>query len=182
MKVIDTALPGAKVLVPRVFGDERGFFMESWNARTFAAASIEAAFVQDNHSRSAKGVLRGLHYQIQSPQGKLIRVIAGAVYDVAVDLRASSPTFGRWVGIELSAENKLQCWVPPGFAHGFLSLKDGTELLYKCTDFYAVQAERALLWNDPVLGIIWPLEGIGAPILSAKDAAAKPLAEAEVFP
>ncbi len=182
MNVIETALPGVKLLLPRVYRDDRGFFMESWNAHMFAAAGIDSTFVQDNHSCSAKGVLRGLHYQITSPQGKLIRVIAGAVYDVAVDIRISSPTFGRWAGVELSAENKLQCWVPPGFAHGFLSLRDGTELLYKCTDFYSVQAERSLFWNDPDIAISWPLEGIGAPILSAKDAAAKPLAEAEVFP
>ena len=182
VKVIETTLREVKLLEPGVFRDDRGFFLESWNARAFAAIGIGTAFVQDNHSCSAKGVLRGLHYQIQSPQGKLIRVVAGAVYDVAVDLRASSPTFGRWAGFELSAEDKRQCWIPPGFAHGFLSLRDGTELLYKCTDFYSPQAERALLWNDPEIGITWPLEDIGAPILSAKDAAAKPLAEAEAFP
>ena len=181
MKIADTALPGVKLLEPRVFGDSRGFFLESWNARAFAAAGIDAVFVQDNHSRSAKGVLRGLHYQLQSPQGKLIRVTAGAVYDVAVDLRASSPTFGRWVGFELSAENKLQCWIPPGFAHGFLCLKDGTDFLYKCTDFYDPHAERTVLWNDPAIGITWPLEGM-TPVLSAKDVTACPLAEAEVFP
>jgi len=181
VKVIETALPGVKLLEPRVFGDSRGFFLESWNARTFAAAGIDAVFVQDNHSRSAKGVLRGLHYQLQSPQGKLIRVTAGAVYDVAVDIRASSPTFGRWAGFELSAENKLQCWIPPGFAHGFLSLKDGTEFLYKCTDFYDPKAEHTVLWNDPAIGIAWPLAGM-TPTLSTKDAAARLLAEAEVFP
>ena len=182
MKVIETSLRDVKLLEPRVFRDDRGFFLESWNARTFAAIGIDATFVQDNCSSSAKGVLRGLHYQIHSPQGKLIRVTAGAVYDVAVDLRASSPAFGRWVGFELSAEDKLQCWIPPGFAHGFLSLRDGTEVLYKCTDFYSAQAERTLLWNDPDIGIAWPLEDIGAPILSAKDAAARPLAEVEAFP
>lgn len=181
MKVVETALPDVKLLEPWVFVDNRGFFLESWNARTFAAAGIDAAFVQDNHSHSAKGVLRGLHYQLQSPQGKLIRVIVGAVYDVVVDIRASSPTFGRWTGTELSAENKLQLWIPPGFAHGFLSLQDGTESLYKCTDFYNPQAERTVLWNDPVIGITWPLEGL-TPVISAKDAAAKPLAETEVFP
>ena len=181
MKVIETALSDVKLLEPRVFGDSRGFFMESWNARIFAAAGIDATFVQDNHSCSAKGVLRGLHYQLQSPQGKLIRVTAGAAFDVAVDIRASSPTFGRWVGFELSAENKLLCWIPPGFAHGFLSLQDGTEFLYKCTDFYDPKAEHTVLWNDPSIGIVWPLEGT-TPILSAKDAAARPLSEAEVFP
>lgn len=182
MKIIETAIPEIKLIEPRVFHDDRGFFLENWNARTFAEAGIGTAFVQDNHSRSAKGVLRGLHYQIRNPQGKLVRVIAGAVYDVAVDLRKSSPTFGRWVGFELSAKNMLQCWIPPGFAHGFLSLEDGTELLYKCNDFYAAQFERSLLWNDPALGIAWPLERAGAPILSAKDAAGKPLAETEVYP
>lgn len=181
MKVFDTALSGLKLLEPRVFNDDRGFFLESWNARAFAAVGIDASFVQDNHSRSAKGVLRGLHYQIGSPQGKLIRVVAGAVFDVAVDLRRSSETFGRWVGYELSAENKRQAWIPPGFAHGFLSLRDGTELLYKCTDFYSAQAERSLLWNDPEIGIAWPLSGMTKPLLSDKDAAAKPLREAEVF-
>jgi dTDP-4-dehydrorhamnose 3,5-epimerase len=181
VKVFDTALPGLKLLEPRVFNDDRGFFLESWNARAFAAVGIDASFVQDNHSRSAKGVLRGLHYQIESPQGKLVRVVAGAVFDVAVDLRRSSETFGRWVGYELSADNKRQVWIPPGFAHGFLSLQDGTELLYKCTDFYLAQAERSLLWNDPEIGIAWPLNDIAAPLLSDKDAAAKPLREAEVF-
>lgn len=182
MKIVDTALAEVKILEPAVFRDDRGFFMESWNARTFAAAGIDASFVQDNHSRSAKGVLRGLHYQIQSAQGKLVRVVAGAVFDVAVDLRKPSPTFGRWVGVELSATNMRQCWIPPGFAHGFLSLEDGTELLYKCTDFYSAQAERSLLWNDPSIGIAWPLENIGAPTLSGKDAAAKSFKQVEVFP
>jgi len=179
VKVSDTALPGVKLLEPRVFNDDRGFFLESWNARAFAAVGIDASFVQDNHSLSAKGVLRGLHYQIGSPQGKLVRVVAGAVFDVAVDLRRSSKTFGRWAGYELSAENKRQAWIPPGFAHGFLSLKDGTQLLYKCTDFYSAQAERSLIWNDPEIGIAWPLNG--KPLVSDKDAAAKPLSEVEVF-
>jgi dTDP-4-dehydrorhamnose 3,5-epimerase len=182
LKIVETALPEVKVLEPAVFRDERGFFLESWNARTFAAAGIAENFVQDNHSRSARGVLRGLHYQIRSPQGKLVRVVAGAIFDVAVDLRRSSPRFGRWTGVELSAENMRQCWIPPGFAHGFLSLRDGTELLYKCTDFYSAQAERSLLWNDPAIAIDWPLDGAAAPVLSAKDAAAKTLAEAETFP
>lgn len=182
VKIIETALPDVKVLEPAVFRDDRGFFMETWNARTFADAGIDASFVQDNHSRSAKGVLRGLHYQIGAPQGKLVRVVAGAVFDVAADLRKTSPTFGRWVGVELSAANMRQCWVPPGFAHGFLSMEDGTELLYKCTDFYSAQAERSLLWNDPAMSITWPLENIGVPVLSAKDAAATSFAQAEVFP
>jgi len=182
VKVLETALPGVKLLEPRVFNDGRGFFLESWNAGAFAAAGIDAKFVQDNHSRSAKGVLRGLHYQIQSPQGKLVRVVAGAVFDVAVDLRRSSATFGRWAGFELSAENKRQAWIPPGFAHGFLSLREGTDLLYKCTDFYSAQSERSLCWNDPEIAIVWPLEGIAKPLLSDKDAAAKTLAEAEFFP
>jgi len=181
VKVLETALPGVKLLEPRVFEDDRGFFLESWNARLFAAAGIEAGFVQDNHSCSAKGVLRGLHYQIHSPQGKLVRVVAGAVFDVAVDLRRSSEAFGRWIGFELSAANKRQAWIPPGFAHGFLSLRDGTELLYKCTDFYSAQDERALHWNDPEIAIAWPMDGIAEPLLSGKDAAAKMLAEAEVF-
>jgi len=182
VKVLETTLPGVKLLEPRVFTDARGFFLESWNARTFAAAGIDAAFVQDNHSRSAKGVLRGLHYQIQSPQGKLVRVVAGAVFDVAVDLRKSSRTFGCWAGFELSAENRRQVWIPAGFAHGFLSLREGTEVIYKCTDFYSAQAERALLWNDPAIAIAWPLDGIAAPLLSDRDAAAETLAAAEVFP
>jgi len=181
VKVSDTALPGVKLLEPRVFNDDRGFFLESWNARAFAAVGIDASFVQDNHSLSAKGVLRGLHYQIGSPQGKLVRVVAGAVFDVVVDLRRSSGTFGRWAGYELSAKNKRQAWIPTGFAHGFLSLQDDTELLYKCTDFYSAQAERSLIWNDPDIGIAWPLNVVGKPLLSDKDAAAKTLAEAEVF-
>ncbi len=180
MKIVETALPEVKLLEPLVFGDNRGFFLESWNARTYAAAGIDAVFVQDNHSRSVKGVLRGLHYQIESPQGKLIRVIAGAVFDVAVDVRKSSPNFGRWTGAMLSAENKLQQWIPPGFAHGFLSLEEGTEFLYKCTDFYDPQSERCVLWNDVGIGIAWPLEGM-TPRLSVKDAAGKPLAEAEGY-
>lgn len=181
MKVVQTDIPDVKLIEPRVFRDDRGFFLESWNARNFADAGIAAAFVQDNHSCSSKGVLRGLHYQVKNVQGKLIRVIAGSVYDVAVDIRRSSPTFGRWVGVVLSAENKLQCWIPPGFAHGFLCLEDNTEFLYKCTDYYAPEHERSLLWNDPAIGIAWPLDGM-TPILSAKDAAAVPLANAEVFP
>jgi dTDP-4-dehydrorhamnose 3,5-epimerase len=181
LKVIDTAISDVKLIAPRIFGDERGFFFECWNQKTYSEAGIDAPFVQDNHSRSSQGVLRGLHYQIRHSQGKLIRVVAGSVFDVAVDLRRSSPTFGKWVGAVLSAENKMQFWIPPGFAHGFLCLEDGSEFLYKCTDFYAPEYERSLLWNDPALGIEWPIDGTEL-ILSAKDAAAKPLAESEVFP
>lgn len=180
MNIIETALPGVLLIEPRVFGDDRGFFMESWNAESFAAAGLDLTFVQDNHSKSARGVLRGLHYQNPDPQGKLVRVVAGAVYDVAVDLRRSSPHFGKWVGYELSAENKRMLWVPPGFAHGFLSLADGTEFLYKCTASYRPQHEKSLLWDDPAVGIDWPLDGI-TPLLAAKDAAGTPLAEAETF-
>lgn len=180
MIVTDTALPGVKLIEPRVFGDARGFFLESWNARAFAEAGLDLAFVQDNHSRSAGGVLRGLHYQLDDPQGKLVRVTAGAVFDVAVDLRRSSPAFGRWVGYELSAANHRMLWVPPGFAHGFLVLSDTADFLYKCTRFYAPAHERSLRWDDPGVGIDWPLSGI-APTLSAKDAAAPTLAQAETF-
>jgi dTDP-4-dehydrorhamnose 3,5-epimerase len=181
VKVTPTRLPEVKIVEPQVFGDERGFFYESWNARRFEEAGIAAAFVQDNHSRSVRGVLRGLHYQVSHAQGKLVRVVSGAVFDVAVDLRRSSSAFGQWVGVELSARNKRMLWVPPGFAHGFLSLEDGTEFLYKCTNFYAPEHERSLLWSDPVVGITWPLDGIGEPSLSAKDAAGIPLAEAETY-
>ncbi|GAA0569623.1 dTDP-4-dehydrorhamnose 3,5-epimerase [Rhizomicrobium electricum] len=181
MNVIDTALAGVKIIEPKVFEDRRGFFLESWNARTWAEAGLDLSFVQENHSRSGKGVLRGLHYQIQNTQGKLIRVVAGRVFDVAVDIRKSSPNFGRWIGVELSAENRRQLWIPPGFAHGFLCLEDGSEFLYKCTDFYAPAHERSILWNDPAIGITWPLQGV-APVLSAKDQVGKLLADAEVFP
>lgn len=181
MQVTPTAIPDVLVLEPKVFGDARGFFFESYNRKAFhEATGLDVDFVQDNHSRSAQGVLRGLHYQIQHPQGKLVRVVAGAVFDVVVDIRRSSPTFGQWVGIELSAENKKMLWVPPGFAHGFLVLSDGTEFLYKTTDYYAPASERAIAWNDPQIGIAWPLPF--APLLSAKDQAAVPLHDAEVFP
>jgi dTDP-4-dehydrorhamnose 3,5-epimerase len=180
MRLIPTPLPDLMLVEPIVHGDDRGFFLESWNARAFAEAGLDVAFVQDNHSRSARSVLRGLHYQAANPQGKLVRVVAGAVYDVTVDLRRSSPQFGRWFGVRLSAADKAMLWVPPGFAHGFLSLQDGSELLYKCTDFYDPASERSLLWSDPAIGIDWPLDG-AAPILSAKDAAGTPLAEAETF-
>lgn len=182
MKLVETALPEVKIIEPRVFGDDRGFFLESWNARTFAQAGLDAAFVQDNHSRSAKGVLRGLHYQLVQPQGKLVRVVAGRAFDVAVDLRRSSPRFGQWAGTELSAENRRMLWVPAGFAHGFLSLEDGTDFLYKCTSFYDQEQDRSLLWSDPAMGIDWPLAGLGEPALSDKDREAPPLARAEAYP
>lgn len=179
MKVITTAIPDVLLLEPRVFGDERGFFLESWNKRTFAELGITADFVQDNHSRSQKNVLRGLHYQIEHAQGKLVRVTAGEVYDVAVDLRRSSPTFGRWVGFTLSAADKRMAWIPPGFAHGFLVTSDSAEFLYKTTDYYSPAHERTLLWNDPQLAIPWPLDG--EPLLAAKDKAGTPLALAASF-
>jgi dTDP-4-dehydrorhamnose 3,5-epimerase len=181
MQVTATAIPDVKLIEPKVFGDDRGFFLESWNARAFADAGIDATFVQDNHSRSAKGVLRGLHYQMNPAQGKLVRVVAGAVFDVAVDMRRSSPTFGQWVGETLSAENKRMLWVPAGFAHGFVALADGTELLYKCTEFYTPAAEHSLAWDDPSVGIAWPLDG-AAPLVSAKDAVGTAFADAETYP
>ena len=180
MNIIETALPGLLIIEPRVFGDSRGFFMETWNAGAFAAAGLDLAFVQDNHSRSQKGVLRGLHFQNPRPQGKLVRVTNGAVFDVAVDLRASSPTFGQWVGVELSAENKRMFWVPEGFAHGFLTLEDDTDFLYKCTAPYAPANEFTLAWNDPAVGIEWPVTGID-PIISEKDARGLALADVPVF-
>jgi dTDP-4-dehydrorhamnose 3,5-epimerase len=181
VKVVATAIPDVKLLEPRVFGDDRGFFMESYNRRTFTELTgIDVDFVQDNHSRSAKGVLRGLHYQIRQPQGKLVRVVSGAVFDVAVDLRRSSPTFGRWVGEVLSAENRRQLWVPAGFAHGFLVLSDTAEFLYKTTDYYAPEHERCIAWNDPDLNVAWPLDGT-VPSLSAKDAQGLSFRDAELF-
>jgi dTDP-4-dehydrorhamnose 3,5-epimerase len=179
MKITATALPEVKLIEPKVFGDQRGLFYESWNARDFAAAGIDCEFLQDNHSRSAKGVLRGLHYQLVEPQGKLVRVIQGSVYDVAVDIRKSSPNFGKWIGVTLSAESPSMLWVPPGFAHGFVVLSDPCEFLYKATAYYAPQYERAILWNDPDLGIDWPLAV--APVLSAKDSGAPRLKDAEVY-
>ena len=181
MNVIETAIPGVLIIEPRVFGDERGFFLESWSARSFAAAGLDLSFVQDNHSRSSRGVLRGLHYQQPGPQGKLVRVTAGSVYDVVVDMRRSSPTFGTSVGVELSAANKRMFWVPEGMAHGFLCLEDGTDFLYKCTSLYEPANEHCLLWNDPALGIDWPLGDI-EPQLSAKDVLGKPLSDAVTFP
>lgn len=180
MNVIETTLPEVKILEPRVFGDERGFFLESWNAQTFAGLGLDLDFVQDNHSRSAKGVLRGIHYQVEKPQGKLVRVTAGAVFDVAVDLRRSSPNFGKWVGVELSAKNHRMLWVPAGFGHGFLTLEDGTDFMYKCTDLYAPALERCVAWNDPEVGIDWPLGDI-TPALSAKDQQGDTLAMAEGY-
>ena len=181
MKAIPTELPGVILLEPKVFGDDRGFFFESYNRRAFREATgLDPDFVQDNHSRSARNVLRGLHYQVRQPQGKLVRVTSGEVYDVAVDLRRSSPTFGRWVGLTLSAANRRMLWVPEGFAHGFVVTSEHAEFLYKTTDYYAPEHERSLLWNDPALGIAWPVEG--APLLKPSDAAAPPLASAETFP
>ncbi|MGD9812603.1 MAG: dTDP-4-dehydrorhamnose 3,5-epimerase [Sphingobium sp.] len=181
MKIIRTAIEDVLIIEPAVFGDDRGFFLESWNERTFAAAGLDLTFVQDNHSRSARGVLRGLHYQLPEPQGKLVRAVSGAVYDVVVDVRKSSPTFGKWVGVELSAANRRMFWVPPGMAHGFLCLEDGTDFLYKCSNFYLPEHEHSLLWNDPAIGIEWPLDDI-EPQLSAKDLAGKPLSQAVTFP
>ncbi len=179
MNIIQTDIPDVLILEPKVFGDTRGFFYESYNRRTMSDAGIADDFVQDNHSRSAKGVLRGLHYQTQQTQGKLVRVISGSVYDVAVDLRKSSPHFGQWVGMELSADNKRMAWIPKGFAHGFVVTSDHAEFLYKTTDYWAPQFEHSLLWNDPALGIRWPLSG--EPLIAAKDAAGLPLAQCVVF-
>lgn len=179
MNITPTALPDVLLIEPRVFGDARGFFFESWNEKTYRDAGIREDFVQDNHSRSARGVLRGLHYQIRQPQGKLVRVIAGSIFDVVVDVRRGSPSFGRHATVTLSAETHNQLWVPAGFAHGFCVTSDNAEVLYKTTDFYAPEHERTILWNDPDLGIAWPLEA--APTLSAKDAGGALLKNAEVF-
>lgn len=180
MPVITTALPDVLIIEPNVFADDRGFFYESFNAIKFAELTGEMVhFVQDNHSKSARNVLRGLHYQIQQPQGKLVRVVAGEVFDVAVDIRKSSPTFGRWVGVELTAQNQRQLWIPEGFAHGFVVTSESAEFLYKTTDYWAPQHERTILWNDPTIGIEWPLTG--EPTLSIKDKTAKLLNDAEVF-
>ena len=182
MKFFETKLPGVIRIEPAVHGDDRGFFMETWQAKRFAEAGIDQAFVQDNFSHSAKGTLRGLHYQIQQAQGKLVRVVSGEVFDVAVDLRRSSPHFGQWVGVLLSADNKQQLWVPPGFGHGFLVVSDTAEFEYKCTDFYAPEHERSIRWDDPDIGVDWPLENGLEPLLSAKDAAAPFLKDAETYP
>lgn len=181
MKLIPTAIPDVLILEPKVFGDHRGFFLESWNARTFADLGLNLSFVQDNHSRSSRGILRGLHYQLVQPQGKLVRVTRGEVFDVAVDLRQGSPTLGRWVGVHLSEDNHRMLWVPPGFAHGFLVLSETADFLYKCTDYYAPEHERCIRWDDPTLAIDWPLEGIGTPILSAKDSQGLSFQEADVY-
>ena len=180
MKVIPSSIPDVKLIEPAVFGDERGFFLESWNARAFAEEKIPETFVQDNHSRSTRNVLRGFHYQIRQAQGKLVRVIAGEVFDAVADLRRSSPTFGKWTGATLSAENKRMLWIPPGFAHGFLVTSDYVEVLYKATDYWAPEHECTLAWDDPALAIDWPLSG--APILSQKDAKGALFAIAETYP
>ena len=182
MNIIETAIPDVKIIEPKVFGDHRGFFMETWNQKVFQDAGITAEFVQDNHSKSAHGILRGLHYQLQQTQGKLVRVTSGEVFDVAVDIRRSSPTYGKWVSVLLNDENKRMLWIPSGFAHGFYVTTSSAEFLYKCTDFWAPQYERSLLWNDPQLNIPWPLVDQQEPILSEKDKNGALLSEAEVFP
>lgn len=181
MHIIETEIPDVKILEPRVFGDDRGFFMEIFRDEWFRKHVSDVTFVQDNHSMSARGILRGLHYQLQQPQGKLVRVVSGEVYDVAVDMRRSSPTFGQWVGVTLSADNKRQLWVPAGFAHGFYVTSDSAEFVYKCTDYYAPQYERSLLWNDSRLAIDWPLTSGTDPNLSAKDLQGLPLDLADCF-
>lgn len=179
MKIIDTDIPDVRIIEPQVFGDDRGFFMETFQAQRYAEAGLPHLFVQDNYSRSVKGTLRGLHFQEPKPQGKLVQVLSGSVFDVAVDIRRGSPTFGKWVGVELSAMNKRQLWVPPGFAHGFCVLSDSADFHYKCTEFYAPENERSIAWNDPDLGISWP---VTEPLLSKKDAAGIRLKDAPVLP
>ena len=181
MKVHTTPIDGLLLIEPKVFGDERGFFCETWQAERYREAGVEGTFVQDNHSRSSQGVLRGLHYQIRQPQGKLVRVTHGEVFDVAVDMRCSSATFGQWYGVVLSGENHRQFWVPPGFAHGFYVMSESADFHYKCTDYYAPEHERCLLWNDKAVGIEWPLVDGSEPELSAKDTAGVPLESAEAF-
>lgn len=181
MKIIDTDIPEVKILEPQVFGDERGFFMETWRENWFSEQVCERRFVQDNHSKSRQGILRGLHYQTNNTQGKLVRVVAGEVYDVAVDIRRSSPTFGKWVGVLLSAENKRQLWVPEGFAHGFYVTSETAEFVYRCTNYYDPSSEHSLLWNDPELGITWPLVNGEKPLLAAKDENGRPLKDAVTF-
>ena len=181
MKIIETRIPAVKLIEPVVFGDERGFFMETWNERAFREAGINATFVQDNHSRSVKNTLRGLHYQIKQPQGKLVRVTRGEVFDVAVDLRTSSPTFGQWVGEYLSEENNRMLWVPPGFAHGFLVTSDTADFQYKCTDFYAPNYERSIHWADQSLMITWPIDTESEPLVSEKDRAGVAFSAAEYY-
>lgn len=180
MKVLETAIPGVLIVEPRAFGDDRGFFMETFHAKKYADAGIPGPFVQDNFSRSARGTLRGLHFQEPHAQGKLVQVLAGAVFDVAVDVRRGSPTFGKWVGVELSAQNKRQLWVPAGFAHGFCVTSESADFHYKCTALYSPETERSIAWNDPDVAVAWPLSG--APMLSAKDAAAPRLKDAPVLP
>ena len=182
MEFEPTAIAEVVLIRPKVFGDARGFFMESWERRKFAAAGLDREFVQDNHSRSGRHILRGLHYQILKPQGKLVRVTSGTVFDVAVDIRRASPTFGRWVGVTLSAENHHMLWVPPGFAHGYLVLSDSADFLYKVTDFWAPEHERAIRWDDPTVGVRWPLPAGAQPVLSGKDVAAPLVGDAEVYP
>lgn len=181
MNYIKTSLPGVILIEPIVFGDHRGFFMETWQEKSFRENVADISFVQDNHSKSSRGTLRGLHYQINQPQGKLVRVTSGSVFDTAVDMRKSSPTFGQWVGYKLSAENKRMLWVPPGFAHGFYVLSDNAEFTYKCTDYYAPEYERCLIWSDPSVGIHWPLIKQAPPILSEKDILGSPFSEADHF-
>lgn len=182
MRFLPTRIPEVVVIEPQVFGDSRGFFMETWHARKFAAAGLDLTFVQDNHSKSGQGTLRGLHYQIEQPQGKLVRVVSGEVFDVAVDLRRSSPTFGQWVGEVLSAENRRMLWVPPGFAHGFYVTSESAEFVYKCTEFYAPEHERCIRWDDPELAIVWPLVHGVPSLLSAKDAEGLPFRQAPCYP
>jgi dTDP-4-dehydrorhamnose 3,5-epimerase len=180
MQIVEKALNGVVLLEPKVFGDERGFFMETFNERVFRELTgVTLDFVQDNHSRSARNVLRGLHYQIQQPQGKLVRAVSGSVFDVAVDMRRSSPTYGQWFGAELTAQNKRQLWVPPGFAHGFVVMSDTADFLYKTTDYWAPEFERSLAWNDPTVGVAWPVEG--EPLLSAKDKSGAAFGVAEAY-
>ena len=182
MKITTTALPGVLIIEPKTFGDARGFFLETFQSERYASAGITQSFVQDNHSGSGQGILRGLHYQLHNTQGKLVRAAVGEVFDVAVDIRQGSPTFGKWVGAVLTAENRHQLWVPPGFAHGYYVMSEWAEVFYKATDYYAPEWERSILWNDPAIGIEWPLVGDNLPTLSGKDTAAPALAEAEVFP
>ena len=181
MKIIETEIPEVKILEPAVFSDDRGYFLETWNAKTFATVGLDWQFVQDNHSRSRRNVIRGLHYQIQNTQAKLVRVVTGAVFDVVVDVRRGSSTFGRWVGVELTESNHRMLWIPAGFAHGFLSLRDDTDLTYKCTDVYAARHERTIVWDDPDLAIAWPLPAGQAPLVSPKDVAGQRFASADVF-
>lgn len=181
MEFIPTSLPEVILIKPQIFRDERGFFLETYQQQQFKATGISVNFVQDNHSGSYRRALRGLHYQIQQPQGKLVRVVVGEIYDAAVDIRRSSPTFGQWVGLTLSAENKHQLWIPPGFAHGFLVLSEWAEIIYKATDYYAPQHERTIRWDDPQIGIDWPLEPGSQPVLSPKDSQGLPLSQAELY-